>query len=377
MSEKVRAIIIDLSKRFGGASTRTITLAQGLKSWDVAIAGLSGSPVVEMAKKKGIPVFTVGKYRGNPLIPFRLASHIRQGGYQVLDTQNIQSKLWGSIAALLTNSAIVSTLNSEYISEHGGSLKGRTYAAIDFLTNWKIDRYVVVSETIKKSLLMAGMTDSCVDVIHNAVEIDPNPKSIDPKQFREEWGLPQDAILCVAVGRLVWAKGFDDLIKAFNSVVNEIHNVYLMIVGGGEMFSALSAQVVQTGLQNKIFLAGYRNHDWVQDTLKCADIFVMSSRSEGVPYALLEAAAVRLPTVATDCGGIPEVVTNRVEALLVPVGNVTALSAAIIELCNDQKYAKELGRNIKEKIRTEYSLVSQLNAVKQAYLKALDHKRNK
>jgi len=375
MSEKVRAIIVDLSKRFGGASTRTITLAQGLKSWDVAIAGLSGSPVVEMAKMKGIPVITIGKYRGNPLIPFRLAAYIRRGGYQVLDTQNIQSKLWGSIAALLTNTALVSTLNSWYISEHGGSLKGKIYAAIDFLTNWKIDRYVAVSEAIKKSLLRAGIADSSVDVIHNAVEVDGNPKSMDAKQFRKEWGLPEDAIICVAVGRLVWAKGFDDLIKAFYSVVNEIHNVYLMIVGGGEMFSALSAQVVQTGLQNKIFLAGYRHHDWVQDTLKCADIFVMSSRSEGVPYALLEAAAVGLPTVATDCGGIPEVVTNRVEALLVPVGNITALSTAIMELCNDKKYAKELGRNIKEKIKTEYSLGSQLNAVKQAYLKALDHKR--
>jgi glycosyltransferase involved in cell wall biosynthesis len=249
------------------------------------------------------------------------------------------------------------------------------YAAIDFLTNWKIDRYVAVSEAIRKSLLMAGIADSFVDVIHNAVEVDGNPKSMDAKQFRKEWGLPEDAILCVAVGRLVWAKGFDDLIKAFNSVVNEIHNVYLMIIGGGELFSVLSAQVAQSELQNKIFLAGYRNHDWVLDTLNCADIFVMSSRSEGVPYALLEAAAVGLPTVATDCGGIPEVVTNRVEALLVPVGNITALSSAIMELCNNKKYAKELGRNIKEKIKTEYSLVSQLNAVKQAYLKALDHKR--
>jgi glycosyltransferase involved in cell wall biosynthesis len=330
-----------------------------------------------MAKRNGIPVFTVGSSRVNPLIPFRLAAHIRRGKYQILDTQNIQSKFWGSIAALLTNAALVSTLNSWYISEHGGSIKGKIYSAIDFLTNWKIDRYVVVSETIKKSLLMSGVADSFIDIVHNAVDVDCNQKSMDPKQLRAEWGLPQDAILCIAVGRLVWAKGFDDLITAFSYVASKLHNVYLMIVGGGELFSILSDQIVQTGLQNKIFLLGYRDHAWVQELLKCADIFVMSSRSEGVPFALLEAAAVGLPIAATDCGGIPEVVTNRVEALLVPVGNATALSTALVELCNNKVFAMQLGRNAKEKIKTDYGLASQIDAVKRSYSKALDHRQSR
>jgi glycosyltransferase involved in cell wall biosynthesis len=272
---------------------------------------------------------------------------------------------------------MVSTLNSWYLSEYGGRLKGKIYMAIDLLTNWKVDRYLVVSETIKKSLVMTGVADSSVDVIRNAVEVDSNSKSLDPKQFREEWGLPQEAILCVAVGRLVWAKGFDDLITSFAAVANEIPDIYLMIVGGGELFSTLTDQIAQAGLQNRIFLLGYRDHEWVQRMLGCADMFVMSSRSEGVPFALLEAAAVGLPTVATNCGGIPEVVKDRVEALLVPAGDVTALSTAIIELCNNKEFANELGRNVKEKIKTDYSLASQLAAMKQAYLKALNHKRIK
>jgi glycosyltransferase involved in cell wall biosynthesis len=377
MTEDIRAIIVDLSKRFGGASTRSVTLAEGLKSWHIAIAGLTGSPVIEMAKKKGIPVITVGKSRINPLIPLRLAGHIRRDGFQIIDTQNIQSKFWGSIAALLTNAVLVSTLNSWYISEHGGSLKGKFYSAIDYGTNWKIDRYVVVSETIKKSLLASGIKDSFIDVIHNAIGVDCNQSSLDSRQLRDGLGLPQDSILCIAVGRLVWAKGFDDLITAFASVENQIHNAYLLIVGGGELFSTLSEQIAQTSLQNKILLLGYRDREYVQNLLRCADIFIMSSRSEGVPYALLEAAAVGLPIVATECGGIPEVVTNRVEAVLVPVGNIPALSTAIVELCNRKEYAKDLGRNAQKRIKTEYSLESQANAVRLAYLKALDHKRNR
>lgn len=374
MPEKVRPIIVDLSKRFGGASTRTLNLAQGLKSWDVAIAGLSGSPVVEIARKKGIPVFTVGKSRINPLIPFRLAAYIRRSGFQILDTQNIQSKFWGSIAALLSGSALVSTLNSWYISEHGGSLKGKFYSAIDFLTNWKIDRYVVVSETIKKSLLRAGIADSLVDVIHNAVEVEYNQTSLDPKKIRDELGLPQDAILCVAVGRLVWAKAYDDLIAAFCYIGSTHQNVYLAIVGSGDLLSSLTAQIAKSGLQNKVLLLGFREHEWIQHMLACADVFIMSSRSEGVPYALLEAAAAGLPVVATECGGIPEVVTNRREALLVPVGDMKALSDAIVELCNHKEYAKELGKNAREKIKREYSLDSQIKAVRRAYLRALDHR---
>ena len=377
MIEKKRAIIVDLSKKFGGASTRAISLARGLKSWDVAIAGLSGSPVVEMAKENKIPVLIVGKSRVDPFIPLRLASYIRQGHYNLLDTQNIQSKLWGSVTTLLTNIALVSTLNSLYLSEHGGNLKGRLYTVLDSLTNWKTDRYVAVSETIKDALLKTGVSEAMVDIIPNAVELSSRYDAGEKKRFRDSLGIPfeQDAVLCIAVGRLVWAKGFDDMIVAFKSVIEKIPNAYLLIIGGGELFSILQSQIDRSGLENRIFLLGYKNREWVLNALRSSDIFVMSSRSEGLPFALLEAAAIGLPIVATRCGGIPDVVSNNVEGLLVPVGDLLALSDAITILCSNSEYAESLGKKAQSRIAKEYSLPVQFRAVEQSYMQALERRQ--
>jgi glycosyltransferase involved in cell wall biosynthesis len=330
-----------------------------------------------MAKEYKIPVLIVGKSRVDPFIPLRLAKHIRQGNYHLIDTQNIQSKLWGSVAALLSNIALVSTLNSLYLSEHGGNLKGRIYTALDFLTNWKTDHYVAVSETIKDALLMAGVSEAKVDVIHNAIEIDKRYNAEAKKRFRDDLEIliEQDSVLCVAVGRLVWAKGFDDMIIAFKSVVKKVHNAYLLIIGGGELFSILQSQIDEAGLHDRVFLLGYKDREWVLDALRSSDVFVMSSRSEGVPFALLEAAAMGLPIVATRCGGIPEVVSNNVEALLVPVGDFSALSEAIVKLCSNYEFAENLGKKAQSKIAKEYSLPVQLRAVERSYVQALEHRQ--
>jgi glycosyltransferase involved in cell wall biosynthesis len=370
MPEKVRAIIVDLSKRFGGASTRSITLAKGLKSWEVAICGLSGSPVVEMAKKNDIPVITVGRSRIDPRIPFRIAAHIRRGGYQILDTQNIQSKFWGSIAALLANVTLVSTLNSWYESEHGGSLKGKLYTTLDLLTNWNTKGYIVVSETVRDHLSRAGIAGEKVDLICNAVELN-NTATIEPGDLRKKFGLPHNAKICVAVGRLVWAKGYEDLISAFSSISGKCKDLYVLIIGDGVLRETLRDQIERLGLSERMLLLGFQDRETVLNILHYSDIFVMSSRSEGLPFALLEAAAIGLPIVSTDCGGIPEIVTDEKEALLVPVGDKHALASALVFLYKDREAAEKIGKNAMNRIRSEFNLSTQVAATKQAYSKAL------
>jgi hypothetical protein len=118
-TEGLRVLVVDLSIRYGGASTRAIAIAESLLSWGGMIAGIENSPVLRIAREKGIPVRVIGKRRTDPLIPLRLAKVIREDGIQVVDTQNIQSKFWVSLAAFLVDVVFVSTLNSFYRYEHG------------------------------------------------------------------------------------------------------------------------------------------------------------------------------------------------------------------------------------------------------------------
>ena len=372
--QAVRVLIIDLSKRYGGASTRAIFLAKNLRPWPVAIAGIENSPVIRLARENSIPVRILARNRADPRIPFRLAKLIRQEHVQVIDTQNIQSKFWASLSALLVKVAFVSTLNSSYESEQGGSLKGKIYQSIDLWTNWKTDRYVAVSETIRKNLMDSGIQARLIELIRNAVEIDRSPSLENRQTTRSRLGVPQDAILCILVGRLVWAKGYDDFIRAFSRTVDRIPNLHAVIVGSGELYADLSEQIEQAGLEKRVTLPGFCESKTVFEILRAGDIFVMPSRSEGIPFALLEAAALGLPIVATNCGGIPEVVTNGQDALLVPVGDVEALSSALAELGTNKRLAEKISLQARERIKQDFAAAAHVEAMRRAYTNALQHR---
>ena len=109
--------------------------------------------------------------------------------------------------------------------------------------------------------------------------------------------------------------------------------------------------------------------------LKSSDIFVMPSRYEGTPIALLEAAALARPILASSTGGIPELVKHEEQALLVPPGNSTALAQGLLKLTLDRPYAEMLGKNAQQRICQSFDLDSQVDITWNAYGKALN-KRN-
>ena len=377
MTEDIRVLIIDVSKKYGGASVRALTLANHLKPWNVAIAGLRDGPVIEIAKQRNIPVHIVGSVRTNPLIPWRLKKVIREGGFQVIDTQNIPSKFWGSLTTHLTDVAFVSTLNSSYEDEFGTALRGKLYTWLDRWTNTNVDRYVAVSKAIRNSLAKAGIPESRIDLVTNVVDIDESSLNKDRNLVRRMIGIPEDAILCVSVGRLVWAKGYEDFIDAFAVVAERVSNAYAAIVGGGVLHSALLEKIKKAGLENRVKLLGHRDAQMTWSVMKASDVFVLSSRSEGVPYALLEAAALQLPILSTRCGGIPEIFTDNQEALLVDVGDPASISAGLICLCEDRLLSQKLAANAKAKVSSEYNLSAQITAIRHAYRKALDNRQGK
>jgi len=372
---EIRILVIDLSRRYGGASVRALTVADHMQPGFVAIAGLENSPVLKIAEERNIPTRIVGKHRLDPLIPFRLRKIILEERVQIIDTQNIQSKFWGSLTALITDVAFVVTLNSSYEDEQGRALKGKFYAFLDRWTNFRTNRYIAVSDPIQKSLIKAGISSDLVDLVSNAVEGEDTFQSYDPKQTRREIGIPDDGFVCVSVGRLVWAKGFDDFIAAFASITDRNPNLYALILGDGVLYPALTRQIKEAGLENKFFLTGHCKPEKVNCVLKASDVFVLSSRSEGVPFAVLEAGAVGLPIISTRCGGIPEILTDNVDALLVPVGDIQAIASGIEQLVENPQLAQRLGSTVKETIRRNHGIPKLIEATRNAYQKALEHKR--
>ncbi len=369
-----RVLVVDLSIRYGGASTRALAIAKYFMPGGSLLAGIANSPVIRSAEEMGIPVRVVASKRTDPRIPFRLAEIIRREGVEVVDTQNIQSKFWTSFAALFSNVRFVSTLNSLYSQEFGSSWKSRAYHKIDLFTNGRVDCFIAVSQTIQKALVNDGIPPHKIHLIRNAVELPAINTPENRAEILDRIGVPENTAICILVGRLVWAKGFDDFINAFLLISNKRNDVRAVIIGDGELRKEIEDQIQKLSLSEKIILLGHQDRPVVQQILRIADIFVMPSRSEGVPYALLEAAAMGKPIVATNCGGIPEVVENAKSALLVPIGDIQSLADAIASLLGDRSLARSLGQAARKRIEQDYSLNAQMELTKNAYINNADRK---
>lgn len=151
----------------------------------------------------------------------------------------------------------------------------------------------------------------------------------------------------VTVGRLTNQKNHMLLIKAFQKIVEKFPNEKLFIYGDGELREFLEKEIVERNLENNVFLKGATKD--VEGVLAKAKIFVLPSDYEGMPNALLEAMAARIPCIATDCpcGGPRTVIQSGINGILVPVRDENALIKALMYLLSNQSIAKEFSINAK------------------------------
>lgn len=366
-----KVLVIDLSIKYGGSTSRILSLMSKATPGLVGLAAIRASAISKEAKKLNIPLHIVGEHRLDSQIPNNIRKLILQEKYQVVDTQNIQSKFWTSLALKNADAALVSTLNSWYANEHGKfSLKGKIYSMVELATNTNLDLYITVSENDRKSALAANIPSEKVELIYNAIDSYPQYNQSQKDWMINKFSLPKNKTICTAVGRLVPIKGHDVLIKAVALIAKNSSDVHILIVGDGKFKPELEKQIRDASLENFVTLAGYQDRETVLSIVKSSDIFLMPSRYEGTPIALLEAAALGIPIIASDTGGIPELVTNEKHALLVPPNDPTALANAITRLTNDKAFAMQLSNNAKDRVQKEFSLEKQFDLTWRAYRKA-------
>ena len=372
MSLSPKVLILDLSKNYGGSNSRILSLMERSEPGTIGLAGLKAGVITKQAMQSGLRVHAVAGHKADPRLLLRLIQAIRREGYNVLDSQNIQSKFWANLAALITKTALVSTLNSWYAHEHSTTrIKGRLYTSLELWTNQGLDLYITVSEKDRQMLLQSGIPEQAIELIYNTIDLDTAAISGDSNSLKQQFNLPPQAIVCTGIGRLVPQKGFDILIDAFQQIASRIPELYCLIIGEGEDKAKLSEQIRAAKLEGRIRLVGYQDRQKAMAILKSSDIFVMPSRYEGTPIALLEAAALARPILATCAGGIPELVTHEQHAFLVPTLDPTGLAQGFAKLALDREYARRLGEHAQDRVRHVFNPETQVTETWAAYEKAL------
>lgn len=192
--------------------------------------------------------------------------------------------------------------------------------------------------------------------IKGKAEIIMNPISLDVlEEIQNGKVTGENTGNIVAVGRLDRQKRHDMLIRSYAAVSDRLNDGKLIIYGEGPERKNLQKEIDDLGLGEKVILAGITEN--VVEKIRGSRLFVLSSDYEGMPNALLEAMAVGLPVISTDCpcGGPAMVVENGINGLLVEVGNEKMLSESMVRLMRDDEFSHRLGKNA-EAIRQKCSL---------------------
>jgi sugar transferase (PEP-CTERM/EpsH1 system associated) len=349
MSEEKRLLYVNYSLAMGGIERMIVEFCRHfLGQFKIQVAVFeSGGGLESDLCEMDVPVISLDKKPGlDVLLVWRLVRLIKSQKIDVVHTNNFNTWLYVSVAVLFCSN--VTTVHTEHSLVRGG--KKRRYMLEKFLS--KLTRYVVaVSDDVKNLMIeKANIASGDISVIQNGVNTNHFVNNgASRKKMRDSLGIGDDVILYGAVGRLVEVKDHMSLVRSFKSLIDTQHQdspeVRLVIIGGGKLESALKELVAELGLNDLVFMLGERND--VVDWLSAFDVYSMSSLSEGMSISLLEAMSMSLPVVATGVGGNVDLVTQNVNGLLVPAGDVSAFSQAMSKMFASEtrdKYGRA-GRN--------------------------------
>jgi len=239
------------------------------------------------------------------------------------------------------------------------------YYAIDRLCLPFYEVVLCVSPDLYQASLKAGVRRNRCVLVENGIDLEQYTRTFTPAEARQQLGMPTDRLVLGAVGRLSAEKGFDVLLRATAELVKQGWDVELWIVGAGDERTALERLREELGLASRVRLLGFRT-----DTIRlyqAMDIFVLSSLREGLPNVVLEAMALEVPVVATRIAGVPRLIEDGKNGLLVAPGNFLELADALMRLLSIPTMRRQLATAGRQTVATHYSFAKRMDKVRQTY----------
>jgi glycosyltransferase involved in cell wall biosynthesis len=235
------------------------------------------------------------------------------------------------------------------------------------LSRWKyrqVDCFIAASEMIRRLLVADGIPAERTTTVHEGIDVE-HVAAAGPVNLHEAFWLPHQAPIVGNVAALVPHKGQRYLIDAAHLVVQHVPDARFVILGEGELRDHLERQIREHHLEKHVLLPGFRTD--VLGCIKGFDLFAMSSVTEGLGTSLLDAMACGKATVATDTGGIPEVVEPGVTGTLVAPRDSRAMAAAIVALLSDASLRQRMGAAGLARVRARFTVERMIAETAAAY----------
>ncbi|MFI5253974.1 MAG: glycosyltransferase [Candidatus Limnocylindrales bacterium] len=358
--ERIRVLQLLATGGNGGAQEHAWSLVQGMAMdrYDVEIVCLSDGPSVRRFEKAGYRTTVIDASDDRQAVA-RLLALMLERPPQVIHEHMYRAEVVGTRAALelaecgLPRPYIISTVHSSRVR----STEDRELLCA---LTVHMDRLIAVSKAIVAKIAAEGRVGPPVELIYNGVDLSRYDRTEACCTLPEEYGFPEGTPMVGVVARLEPEKGHDTLLAAWPRVLARVPQARLLIVGEGSRCDALKEQAEVLGLMGdpctgptcvgtrgarpgaKVVFTGRRED--VPAVTAALDVAVLPSYREALGLVVLEAMALSRPVVATNVGGIPEMIEDERTGLLVPAHDPDALAAAIVRLLTDHPLADTLAR---------------------------------
>lgn len=351
----------------GGAKTHVYTLLSGLaKTDEVLLVCFKSGPFVEEAAALGIPTQVMdGSLRSSVR---QLTTLIRERGFEIVHCHGSRANLVGSMLKKKLDLPTVTTVHSDYRRDYmGRPLAALTYGMLNRHALRKMDYWIGVSDVTVDMLNERGFDPNRTFVIFNGVPIRTDPPALDRNAYLRSLGIEPTEHMTVfgIAARINPVKDMTTLIRAFSSAVQTCPEIRLIIAGDGEQRQQMEALASQTCPKGTVVFAG-----WIEDThsfYSAIDVNMLTSVSEGFPYALPEGASRRCATIATRVGGVPSLVKHEVNGLLFEPKDVETLSGYMIRLAQNPEQIRRFGEQIFEDTKSRFSVEATVRRQREIY----------
>ena len=368
----------------GGMKEHVLALSAGLieAGHSVEVAAPADSAVAEAAAAAGLAVRAIPLV--GPLHPLHdsaaiaaLRGVVHAGGYDLVHAHGFKAGFVGRLGARLGGArAFVLTAHNHVLfrGDTQGSAKSR-YRFVERSLSGLVTRYIAVSDSICRELVEGyGLPAERVTTIYNGVDPAPFTAPTDRAMARATLSLPADDVVVVGLAaRFSAQKGLRHLIAAVPTLREELRalgrEVVVVIGGSGPLESELREQAVAVEASGTIRWPGYVTD--MPAFLSALDVYVSPAETEALGIGLIEAALAEVPTVATNVGGVSEVVVEDETGLLVPAANPKALAAAVAAFVRRPERARAMARAARERCLVEFAPERMIARTLEVYAEAL------
>jgi glycosyltransferase involved in cell wall biosynthesis len=358
---------------WAGAEVQVVTLLEALKQFpDLELSALllNRGRLSDELIRCGIPVAVCDESRLGVVQLLRaVTSHMRRVRPHILHSHRYKEHILGAFAGKLShNPLMIQTYHGLEENLPGwAGLKINLYKGLNVAVGKAMaDGIVGVSSEIT-NILKRRYPSADVRCIRNGIDFARIVPTVERLAMRAQLGIGPDTFVVGTVGRLMPIKGFEQLIEAFARLRRQdgMQESKLVIVGDGPLRAVLGQCAETQEVSRSVMFLGMRTD--VYNLMNAFDVFALSSLHEGVPMVLLEAMALGVPIVASHVGGIPEILGDSREAILVPPNEPQALARAIGVLAASSELRARLIRAARVRVGTQFSIQSSAVKMREMY----------